>query len=345
MKTKKTIKSVLFAVIILFTFSTTAFATSGDPSWNYVFLSVNGSKEVYIRTAAPTVKDFLEIQDIRFEDGDYVSHSLDKKIESQMTINYVKALSVVLYIDDVKEIVKTQKTTIGKLMTQQSARLGKALSYDESLAMFMVKDGTVLEAYTKSYETVYETEVIPFIEESVMKDDMPKGETSIVQQGINGETVTQYKVTLENGEEIERVVVEANTTIEMVKQIVHIGTAQAIPAGTKTFGGVLEAPLVYEKKMLMNATAYTANFACTGKNPGDKYFGITASGMKARVGVVAVDPKVIPLGTELFIDGYGYAIAGDTGGAIKGNKIDLYFDSYEQCLIFGRRNLDVYILK
>jgi 3D (Asp-Asp-Asp) domain-containing protein len=73
--------------------------------------------------------------------------------------------------------------------------------------------------------------------------------------------------------------------------------------------------------------------------------GITASGMVARHGVVAVDPDVIPLGTRLYIPGYGEAIAADTGGAIQGHKIDLCMESYGEAMQFGRRDITVYVLK
>ena len=71
--------------------------------------------------------------------------------------------------------------------------------------------------------------------------------------------------------------------------------------------------------------------------------GITATGLRARKGLVAVDPKVIRLGTKLYIDGYGIAIAADTGGWIKGNRIDLCFDTLEECYRFGRRKIYVYL--
>lgn len=73
--------------------------------------------------------------------------------------------------------------------------------------------------------------------------------------------------------------------------------------------------------------------------------GITASGMRAARGVVAVDPRVIPLGTKVYVEGYGEAIAADTGGAIKGSKIDLCMESYSEAINFGRRNVTVYVLK
>lgn len=72
--------------------------------------------------------------------------------------------------------------------------------------------------------------------------------------------------------------------------------------------------------------------------------GITATGIPARYGVVAVDPDVIPLGTRLFIPGYGEAIAADTGGAIVGNTIDLCMESYDEAIRFGRRNVEVYVI-
>jgi 3D (Asp-Asp-Asp) domain-containing protein len=87
----------------------------------------------------------------------------------------------------------------------------------------------------------------------------------------------------------------------------------------------------------MIATAYTAGSAGGG--------GMTAIGRPAGHGIVAVDPRVIPLGTRLYISGYGYAVAGDTGGDIVGNRIDLGFDSLREALLFGRRDVTVYRLK
>ncbi|HCO18721.1 MAG TPA: hypothetical protein DIT39_03815, partial [Tissierellales bacterium] len=96
--------------------------------------------------------------------------------------------------------------------------------------------------------------------------------------------------------------------------------------------------------------AYDLSYTSTGKRPGDRYYGITATGTRARPGTVAVDPRVIPLGTKLYIqslDGtkdYGFAIAEDVGGAIKGEKIDLFFNSATDVRYFGRRDVKVYIL-
>jgi 3D (Asp-Asp-Asp) domain-containing protein len=92
----------------------------------------------------------------------------------------------------------------------------------------------------------------------------------------------------------------------------------------------------YSRSFTMSASAYTAY------DDGNSHY--TYRGNLVRKGLVAVDPSVIPLGTRLYIPGYGYAIADDVGGAIKGNKIDLAFDSRSEALQFGRQTVTVYVV-
>jgi len=96
--------------------------------------------------------------------------------------------------------------------------------------------------------------------------------------------------------------------------------------------------------MRVEATGYTAGYESTGKRPGDPGYGITATGAKAQRGVVAVDPKVIPYGTQMYIPGYGYGVALDTGSAIKGNRIDLFFDTVEEANNWGRKWVTIQLL-
>jgi 3D (Asp-Asp-Asp) domain-containing protein len=99
----------------------------------------------------------------------------------------------------------------------------------------------------------------------------------------------------------------------------------------------------------VTATGYTAGIESTGKTPKHPQYGITYSGVKVRksmVSTIAADTKVFPLGTLLYIPGYGYGIVADTGSAIKGNKIDLFFWSKKEVYAnWGKRNVKVYILK
>lgn len=120
--------------------------------------------------------------------------------------------------------------------------------------------------------------------------------------------------------------------------------ATYVPEETVSSGGTITTAsgevLTFTKSYTMTATAYTC----------DGYTGTTASGTTARVGAVAVDPRVIPLGSVLYIvtdDGvynYGVCVAEDTGGLIKGNRVDLYFDTTEDCFTFGCRSCTVYVL-
>jgi len=97
--------------------------------------------------------------------------------------------------------------------------------------------------------------------------------------------------------------------------------------------------LVKNNYIVMQATAYTKSIE------EGTHRGITRSGSQVSRGTVAVDPRVIPLGTKLYIEDYGHAVALDTGGAIKENRIDLYMDSREECFEFGRKDVRVWIIE
>lgn len=192
-----------------------------------------------------------------------------------------------------------------------------------------------------SYETV-----------RVANPDLPQGTEQVVQEGADGVRTAIYEVVWSGGEMVSRQFVEQLDSTA-VDEIIEYGTAtQAVTAsdrlvnvtknsdgsGTLTFSS--GATLAFSGVKSMTATAYTAGYGGVGYT--------TATGTFVDVGTVAVDKNVIPLGTELYIvtnDGvvYGHAVAADTG--VKGNKVDLYYDTYEQCINFGRRSCTVYILE
>ena len=134
---------------------------------------------------------------------------------------------------------------------------------------------------------------------------------------------------------MHQLVVDRETVEEPRAEIIGIGTRIVVremqtPAGLIRYTDVLD----------MEATAYYPGPESTGVWAD----GYTATGLKAGHGVIAVDPSVIPLGTRVYIPGYGIAVAGDVGGAIKGNIIDLAFDTYREAMHFGRQRVKVYIL-
>jgi len=176
----------------------------------------------------------------------------------------------------------------------------------------------------------------------VKNDNQFEGYEKIIQNGSDGMKKSVYQEIYVNGEMKSKDLEEEIVYKEPVDKIVEVGTKKHLVTSRGGFR--------YSNELVLMATAYDLSYESTGKSPGDPGYGITASGAKAQPGTVAVDPRVIPLGTKLYIasiDGspdYGFATAQDTGGAIKGNKIDLFMENSNDCDNFGRRQVKVYIL-
>lgn len=166
----------------------------------------------------------------------------------------------------------------------------------------------------------------------------------VVQEGSDGMKKSVYQECYVDGRLIIKSLEEEIVYIDPVDEIIEVGTKEYTVATSR--GGFR-----FETEFDMIATAYDLSYESCGKYPDDPYYGITASGAKAQPGTVAVDPSVIPLGTKLYIastDGspdYGFATALDTGGAIKGNRIDLFMEDNTDANNFGIRQVKVYILE
>jgi 3D (Asp-Asp-Asp) domain-containing protein len=189
------------------------------------------------------------------------------------------------------------------------------------------------------------SEEIP-IPYKTINNDNPKlkhGLKRSVREGSEGKKEKIYKVVKEDGKEVRRTLVKESVALNPVDKVVEHGTMLSHKTSRGDF-------LRYDKVLNMRATAYTASFADTGKHPGHPEFGITYTGVKARKGIIAVDPRVIPLGTKVYVEvagdipDYGYAVAADIGSAIKGDLIDLYFDSQSFVNKWGCKRVKVYIL-
>ncbi len=159
--------------------------------------------------------------------------------------------------------------------------------------------------------------------------DRPAGFTKILSPGADGRVRRVWRVWEKDGEETTRGIIQEEFMEEPVDTVVLRGTR-----GLTTRGGDWLQPLI------MEATAYDPGPKSCGKWAS----GYTATGVKAEKGVVAVDDRVIPMGTRLYIPGYGFALAADRGGAIKGMRIDLCYATYEEAIQFGRRKIKVYRL-
>ena len=158
-------------------------------------------------------------------------------------------------------------------------------------------------------------------------DTLPKGEEKVLQEGAVGLDEVEEEIHYKQGDVIDTKELQRKTITPMQPKVVQVGTREV--EVSRSYDRVREV-------ITMEATAYLPT-----DGGGD---GITATGIRARHGVVAVDPNVIPLGTRVYIPGYGEAIAADTGGDIVGNRIDVVLEDYGSAMQFGRRTVDVYIL-
>jgi uncharacterized protein YabE (DUF348 family) len=301
-------------------------------------------QEIQVSTLAGTVEDVLKKQNITIGDKDKIIPKMNEQIRDGMEIVIHRAFEIRLIDGQTEKTILTAETNIKDLINSLDIKLEEEDKIEPKLGE-PIKEGQAVKITRVSREVAVETQELPF--QTVFKNNsnLEKGKTVKIQKGKKGLKEIKFEVTYENGVEVGREVVEESVVENAVNEIVEKGTL--VLAATSSRGDIAR----YSKVLTMTATAYDLSFQSTGRRPGDKYYGLTASGTKIRPGVVAVDPKVIPLGTKLYIEStdgtsdYGYATAEDKGSAIKGNKIDLYLETAQAVKKFGRRTVRVYILK
>lgn len=183
-----------------------------------------------------------------------------------------------------------------------------------------------------------EKEEIPFSTTFVPAPYLPFGKIEVLQKGLPGVREIHYRERVEDGQVVSREKIEEKVVQEPLGQVEAVGILFGSPEETIAVSLSYPQPLS-DDFLVMEATAYCPLVSETDGNPWRTSIGLTSS-----YGIVAVDPTVIPYYTPLYIEGYGFAIAGDTGGAIRGNRIDLFFYTAEETRRFGRRMVKVWIL-
>lgn len=311
----------------------------------HVVINDNGH-EIAIKTMKATVEGVLEQTGIIVSNEDYISMPFDAKLAKihKNEIEIKRAVPVSIKVDGKEIDVKTYKDTVKEVLYDNAisvdendkfigSQLGDKIVSDMNISIVRVDE-----------KTITETSPIPFKTITKENNRLDMGVKNTVTEGKEGVREKVYKVVYEDGKQIAKELIEDVIAANPLNKIVEIGTL----LNYKTSRG---DTLRYTKVMSMKATSYTSSFEDTGKNPGDPWFGVTATGVKAKRGIIAVDPKVIPLGTRVYVEvpgktaDYGYAVAADTGGAIKGNKIDVYLDNNKEVYAWGVKNVKVYILK
>lgn len=199
-----------------------------------------------------------------------------------------------------------------------------------------LNDGMEIEVINVTEEVIKESKSVPFEVNVVEDKDLLKGQTKVEEEGKAGENQLVYKITYHNGKQVEKIFVEEVVSEKPINKIVKKGTkveeVKVASSRGESSRKISSNSNSKGKHMSVLATAYT----------GDS---ITSTGKRPKWGTIAVDPKVIPYGTKVYIPQFNKTfIAEDCGGAIKGNKIDIFMNDESSVYNWGRKTIDIYIV-
>lgn len=338
-----------------------------------VTVSINKDEETYY-TTVDTIGEFLEKENIEAGKHDDVSVDPSDDISDGLEIEIDRAFQVMINDGGDKSKVWTTGATIEQLLSNHDISLKDADKVKPALDEQAEKD-TAIKIVRVDTDTDKVEESVAFDTITEEDDSLKKGEEKVISEGKKGTKVMKYEITMENGEEVDRELVDEEVTKESKDRVVAIGTKEPEPE-PKSEPEKSESDLVtlsddkkddqHDEKsdnktdnsdesssdnneepssdsgevLYMMATGYTAD--CSGCS------GVTSTGIdlnnNPNAKVVAVDPSVIPLGSKVWVEGYGEAIAGDTGGAIKGNRIDIHVPDKADADKYNGKDVKVKIL-
>lgn len=281
-----------------------------------VHATING-EETTVMSKAYTIEGFLENENIEYCDEDYISKTPETFIYDGISFDLRHATDYTVTADGKTTEHKTLKRTVGDALAEEGIQVGERDIVTPSLDSKMGDNVNIVVQRVTVREEVKE-ETVAF--KTLEKDDssLDEGTSKVITEGKDGTDKVTYEVTYIDGVEASRKEVSRETVTAAVDKVVANGTRI-------TFNGTS-----YSRKLVVKAYAYTGG-------------GRTAMGTRARVGEIAVDPSVIPLGSTVYIEGVGARRAEDTGGNIKGNTIDIYMNTESQCRSWGVRYVTVYI--
>jgi len=288
-------------------------------------------------TTAPTLGQALSQAGLLVYLGDYISPDLGTPVEPDYQVFIRRSRPLNITVDGKTMRTRTRANIVAKVLDEEGVQLsGKDYAIPD--VNTGLSDGMTIQVMRVREENLIESESISFDTQWQPDSSLEIDEREVTQPGVEGVKKRSILIRYENGRELRRTIerewVDAAPTTKLINygtKLVHHDLT--LPDGTAT---------TYWRKIRIHATSYTA--ATSGKARSHPYFGITYTGMQAGVGVVAVDPRVINLRSKIYIPGYSdhAAVAGDTGGRIKGLRIDLGYD--ESNLMLWYKWVDIYLL-
>jgi Uncharacterized protein conserved in bacteria len=318
-----------------------------------VSVVVDGEERI-VTTKQWVLERLLAELDIEVGSNDEVSKPLGAAIRDGDRIVINRAVPVTVVADGKAVKVWPTRHTVEAALDEAGVDVRSDDKVYPSPNAKLRPDMTI-EVVRVDKHVVQSEEVVPY--DVVKKEDpnLEQGKEKIIQPGKDGLIINLVEKTFENGVFVDKRLLTQTVSAEKQDQIVAVGTKKPQPkvavlsADSETATKVTRDGVTFKaKKVLKNVTltAYSAGFESTGKTEDHPQYGITASGTKVQEGrTIAVDPDVIPLGWWVYIEGIGFRRAEDKGSAVKGKKIDIYYDSETKADRFGKKKgYTVYVI-
>ncbi|AIQ50118.1 3D domain-containing protein [Paenibacillus sp. FSL R7-0331] len=326
---------------------------------NKVINLVIDGEVLTLETREALLSDVLAKEQITLTPHDVVSIGLTDEIQDGDRVTITRAQKLTLTADGATKTLYTTEDSLGDAIT----KLGYSLDGDDkifpSLDTAVTPDMEVkIVRITK--QTVQQTVSLPFKVIKTADPSLYKGDVRVAQAGKPGAIIQHYQKIYQDGELVSKTLIGKEVQTVTKDKIIAVGTkklptpvvAAATTTKTKTTTSssakkvaattnvVHKAGVDFEYKRMIKNVSMTA-YSSEEPGIGTK----TASGTRVTEGrTIAVDPSVIPIGWWVYIEGLGFRRAEDTGGAIKGNKIDVYYDSLSHARNFGRKSRTVYVI-
>jgi uncharacterized protein YabE (DUF348 family) len=277
-------------------------------------------------TPAENVEKAIKEAGLKLGDNDHVSAPLDEALEEGMTIKITRALDCTVDVDGQTYELATTAKNVGEVLVEANVSLKEEdkVNYDFTEK---VQNGMKIIVTRVTKKVIEEEENVAYKTIRRSNSSMEVGSVKVVQEGRKGINLNTVEVIYEDGVEAERKVLDTKSIKEPIDEIVNVGTRIMASRGSSESGSY--------RTLTVTATAYSSQDPGVGNR--------TATGKVVQKGIIAVDTRVIPFGTKIYVPGYGYGIAADRGGAIKGNKIDVAFNTRREALQFGRRTVTIRI--
>lgn len=336
----------LFSLALTFMFFMLLYGTATKR----VSVVVNG-QETLVQTRQSVLKHLLDEQAITVGEHDRVSLALDAKIKNGDHIVISHTSPIQLTADGETKTLYTTGKTVASALEDLKIVLGSDDKVFPSVEN-QIADNAEIKVVRVKKEINEQT--VPIAFDTVKQNDgsLVKGKEQVVQEGKEGAKLIKKEHVYEDGKLVAENVLNETVQAESISQVVAIGTKPVVTtlsASSRNQDEITKNGVTFGYKQILNnvrLTAYSNGIASTGKDAGSPQFGVTFTGTTATEGrTIAVDKNVIPLGWWVYIEGIGYRRAEDTGSAVKGNIIDVYYDSPSYASKFGaKQGVTVYVI-